>query len=152
MIGLCLSVLGTTVLLPVSVFTLSWQHSIEKTQWEERWRIEEGESPQLVFVEGRIHGSGAGMEPPPRAKRENGVWVYEEALRLPALHLAHSPFASPYRLCPGDEACHALEAWLPGLPEIGEVELFPCSPSSPSSPPSAAESAGSMERKVSAKR
>jgi hypothetical protein len=152
MIGLCLSVLGTTVLLPVSVFTLSWQHSIEKTQWEERWRIEEGESAGLVFVEGRIHGSGAGMEPPPRVRLKNGVWVYEEALRLPALRLAHSPFAPQYRLCPGDEACHTLDTWLPGLPEIGEVELFPCSPSSPSSPPSAAESAGSMERKVSAKR
>lgn len=152
MIGLCLSVLGTTVFLPVSVFTLSWQHSIEKTQWEERWRIEEGESAGLVFVEGRIHGSGAGMEPPPRVRLKNGVWVYEEALRLPALRLAHSPFAPQYRLCPGDEACHTLDTWLPGLPEIGEVELFPCSPSSPSSPPSAAESAGSMERKVSAKR
>ena len=151
MSGLCLSALGTTVFLPVGVFTLSWQHSIEKTPWEERWRIEEGVPARLVFVEGRIRGSGAGMEPPPQARLEDGVWVYHADLRLPALHLTHSPFAPEYRLCL-EEGCHALDAWLPALPEIGEVELFPCSPSSADSPPSAADSAGSMARSVSAKR
>ena len=112
MSGLCLSALGTTVFLPVGVFTLSWQHSIEKTPWEERWRIEEGVPARLVFVEGRIRGSGAGMEPPPQARLEDGVWVYHADLRLPALHLAHSPFAPEYRLCL-EEGCHALDAWLP---------------------------------------
>lgn len=151
MSGLCLGALATVVFLPASVFTLSWQHSIEKTPWEERWRIEEDEPARLVFVEGRIHGSGAGMEPPPQARLENGVWVYHADLRLPALHLMHSPFAPEYRLCL-EEECHPLDAWLPALPEIGAVTLFPCSPPSAGSPPSAADSAGSKARSVSAKR
>lgn len=65
--------------LAASAFTLSWSHSVEKTRWEEDWRV----TPAgLEIVAARVRGSGAGMEPPEGAVLEDGWWVY--APDLPA--------------------------------------------------------------------
>lgn len=75
--SLCLLTGTKAVTLAVTAFTLSWTHSIEKTRWEEDWRI----SPAgLILVQSRVKGSGAGMEPAPDAKLDNGWWVSSPAL------------------------------------------------------------------------
>jgi hypothetical protein len=71
-----------------ATFTLSWTHSVEKTRWEEDWRVT---SAGLQIVEARIQGSGAGMEPPEESRLENGWWVYAPDMKaLPRLVLAAS--------------------------------------------------------------
>jgi len=50
----------------VAAFTLAWTHSIEKTDWQEDWRI----TPQgLELVQARIKGFGAGM-----SRRRTRAW------------------------------------------------------------------------------
>ncbi|MBL8588792.1 MAG: DUF1850 domain-containing protein [Methylobacteriaceae bacterium] len=68
--SLCLTAGATATRLAVAAFTLAWTHSVEKTRWEEDWRIE---ATTLVAVEARVKGSGAGMEPGPDA-RFDGTW------------------------------------------------------------------------------
>ncbi|MER8386659.1 DUF1850 domain-containing protein [Mesorhizobium sp. M0166] len=71
--SLCIVAAGKTVTLAVAAFTLSWVHSVEKTQWQEDWKV----LPSgLELVEARIKGSGAGMEPPQGSVLRNGWWVY----------------------------------------------------------------------------
>ena len=70
---LCILAAGKTTMLAATAFTLSWTHSVEKTRWEEDWRV----TPAgLEIVQARIKGSGAGMEPPPDSVLEDGWWVY----------------------------------------------------------------------------
>ncbi|MGO4839058.1 DUF1850 domain-containing protein, partial [Rhizobiaceae sp. 2RAB30] len=37
--SLCVVAAGKTTVLAASLFTLSWTHSVEKTRWEEDWRV-----------------------------------------------------------------------------------------------------------------
>ncbi|MGF7177164.1 DUF1850 domain-containing protein [Azospirillum doebereinerae] len=110
MSGLCLTALGGALLaaLPGPSFTLSWTHSIEKTEWREEWRVE---AQRLVPVEARVQGTGAGMEPGPDARQVDGwlVWVPN----LPpqdSLTLAASSFTADHRLCAGGD-CRPLADW-----------------------------------------
>ncbi|WP_442771579.1 DUF1850 domain-containing protein [Paenirhodobacter enshiensis] len=58
---LCLAT-GTKVLaFAVSTFTLSWTHSVQRTEWWERWEVTEA---GIRPVEARVTSSGAGMEAP----------------------------------------------------------------------------------------
>lgn len=86
--SLCVLAGGKTVAMAVSAFTLAWTHSVEKTAWEEDWRV----SPAgLSVVEARIKGSGAGMEPPEGAILRDGWWVYRPQVGpVPRLVLAAS--------------------------------------------------------------
>ncbi|MBZ9710077.1 DUF1850 domain-containing protein [Mesorhizobium sp. ESP7-2] len=71
--SLCILAAGKTVTLTVAAFTLSWIHSVERTRWEEDWKV----TPSgLQVVEARIEGSGAGMEPQEGAVLHDGWWVY----------------------------------------------------------------------------
>lgn len=88
MSGVCLVLAGKSVLVAASAFTLAWTHSVQKTRWEEDWRLSDA---GLELVEARIEGSGAGMEVPDGAVREGGVWRYRPNLPpQPALLLARS--------------------------------------------------------------
>lgn len=128
MSGLCLTSGLLAAQVAANSFTLGWTHSIEKILWEEDWRV----TPSaLVLEEGRVRGSGAGMEPPPGARFEDGVWHYRADRRLPRLTLTHSPWAQGYRLCLAG-ACRPLAEYLPGLPDVAFIELLPCPTSSPS--------------------
>jgi hypothetical protein len=124
MIGLCLASGTLAAFIAASSFTLAWTHSIEKQRWEEDWRIHAHADGrlQLQLVEGRIRGSGAGMEPPDGARLENGVWHYPVGLALEELALAHSSHAEGYELCITG-ACRPLTDWLPGLPEKPDVAM-----------------------------
>jgi len=87
-LALCIVVAGKTTVLAASAFTLAWTHSVEKTRWEEDWRV----TPAgLELVAARVAGTGAGMEIPDGAVLEGGVWTYRPDLPpQTALRLASS--------------------------------------------------------------
>jgi hypothetical protein len=62
----------------ISFFTLTWLHSVEKTEWQEDWVVENN---NLKIIEARIKGSGAGMDPPTGSYLKNGWWVYKPQLK-----------------------------------------------------------------------
>jgi hypothetical protein len=108
--ALCLAAGTLHISLPVSSFTLRWQHSIEKIAWEEDYEVS---GNWLHLSQARIRGSGAGMEPPPDAKLFNGTWHYRLAdpWRKEVV-LARSEFVPDYELCINGR-CDRLTRWLP---------------------------------------
>jgi hypothetical protein len=122
--AICLIVAGVIrAFVPSPEFTLAWEHSVEKTRWEERYRIE---GDRLALVEASVAGSGAGMEPAPGARFANGRWSWRPALApLPVLRLAASRYARDYELC-WDGHCSPLRAWIGSADEYESVELKAC--------------------------
>ncbi|PRA59453.1 MULTISPECIES: DUF1850 domain-containing protein [Pseudomonas] len=125
MIGLCLGLAGVVWSeLPLTHFTLAWNHSIEKIRWEEDYRV----TPSgLVLGQARVKGSGAGMEIPDDARLHDGSWHYQRRLPpLQPLRLGRTPEAGDYLLCV-DGQCKALSLWL-GPPQTRQpaVELWSC--------------------------
>lgn len=119
--AICL-VFGAVLALPTDHLTLQWTHSVEKTIWQEDYQIESG---RLVLTEARIAGSGAGMEPPPGAVLQGGLWHYRpDVAPLAELAIAESPFTAGYTLC-WDGACHR-PAELFGRPVNGTVTIRAC--------------------------
>ena len=119
--AICL-VFGAVLALPTDHLTLEWTHSVQKTLWQEDYRVESG---KLVVTEARIQGSGAGMDPPDGAVLANGAWHYRPKLApLGEIQIAESHFASGYTLC-WNGACHRL-AELFGRPVEGTVTIRPC--------------------------
>ncbi len=82
--------------------TLRWTHSVEKTTWEEVWQRD---GAGLLLTEARIEGSGAGMEPPPDARKEGHFWVWAPMRRVAEVTLAQSGAAGEWALCPAGGAC-----------------------------------------------
>ena len=121
--GLCLSA-GTAPLasapsVATTQFTLRWQHSIEKTAWEEDYLVA---GSWLLLSGARIRGSGAGMEPPPDAVLQGGIWHYRVADPWRrTLVLARSEFVRDYELCldaasaasAAAVACQPMSHWIP---------------------------------------
>ena len=107
--ALCLLIAGALrATLPGNEFTLVWQHSVQKTQWVERYRIADG---ALVITEARVQGSGAGMEPASNAQFEDGWWVWTPTTPpLRTLEISESSFAADYELCTR-ERCAPLREW-----------------------------------------
>lgn len=75
--SLCIIEGAVTAMVAATAFTLSWTHSVEKTEWRESWVLEQG---RLRIVEARVRGSGAGMEPPEGSVLQDGWWVYRPAI------------------------------------------------------------------------
>src|SRR5690606_560937 len=129
MMQLCLGLAGVIwAQLPVTGFTLAWQHSVEQIRWEEDDRVEPA---GLRPHEARVRGSGAGMEIPEDAVLRDGSWHYRPQLApLAQLRLARSTAerAADYQLCTAGQ-CRALAHWL-GPPSAGQpvVELWSCAP------------------------
>lgn len=109
--GLCLFALGGALLasLPGAEFTLSWTHSIEKTEWREQWTVEAG---RLRLVEASIRGTGAGMEPGRDARLTADGWMAWRPDLPPRdeVTLAASGFTGEHQLCAGTE-CRPLSGW-----------------------------------------
>ena len=118
--SLCLAAVGLAVEIAASSFTLSWTHTIEKTEWQERWRVESG---RLVLAEARVKGSGAGMEPPSDARLERGFYVWNPGIEREAILLRRDPHAGDWRLC-AIGRCAALGEWLGR--DVDPVRLLPC--------------------------
>ncbi len=122
----CLSAAGHVVSLPATRFTLAWQHSIEKIDWEEDYVVA---GPWLYLSGARVRGTGAGMEPPDEAERVSGVYVYRPAQRwFPSLTLARSGFVQDYRLCI-DGRCRPMSDWVPV--DAGVTTVAPCGETPP---------------------
>lgn len=126
-VALCLAAGALQVSLPVSSFTLRWQHSIEKVEWAEDYEVA---GTWLHLSQARIRGSGAGMEPPPGAALIDGVWHYRLAdpWRRELL-LARSEFVPDYELCIADAGCRRLSHWLPVA--AGTTRLSSCAATAP---------------------
>ena len=123
--AVCLLIAGVIrATLPATEFSLAWDHSVEKTRWEEHYRID---GRGLELTEARVQGMGAGMEPPPGAVLQNGWWRWQPRRgALAELRLTFSTFTSDYRLC-WNQRCEELAAVLGHRPADGEVvSLRPC--------------------------
>lgn len=123
---------GPAVFVPVHSFTLAWTHSIEKVRWEEDYVVRPGETPgaapRLEATAARVHGSGAGMEPPPDARLKRGWYEYTPTLHHPAeLRLTRSGFTPDYDWCTGGR-CRPLSDLLPS--QGGVTVLTACQPAS----------------------
>ncbi|MGH8329910.1 MAG: DUF1850 domain-containing protein [Pseudomonas fluorescens] len=125
MIGLCLGLAGVVwAQLPISQFTLAWDHTVEKIRWEEDYHVTK---QGLVLVEARIRGNGAGMEVPEDARLDNGSWHYRRQLPpLQPLRLGRTPEAGDYQLCV-DGACHFMSRWI-GAPTNSQpfIQIWSC--------------------------
>ncbi|MBX3654204.1 MAG: DUF1850 domain-containing protein [Ramlibacter sp.] len=112
------------VFVPVQRFTLAWTHSIEKIRWEEDYAVDRASSPRLRATAARIHGSGAGMEPPDDAVLRNGWYEYTPTTPpLQVLRLTRSPYTADYDWCVGGR-CQPLSRLLPS--DGGVTLLWPC--------------------------
>jgi hypothetical protein len=116
-LSLCIAAGAKVTVLALSAFTLSWSHSVQKTRWEEDWRI----TPSgLEIVEARIRGSGAGMDPPEGARLEGGWWRYEPKVP-PQSELvlgASAATGSGWRICGGGKCLDLDDAQAAGRPFI----------------------------------
>lgn len=103
--SLCIAASGTILTLAASAFSLSWTHSVEKTNWAEEWIVQ---SHRLVLVQASVEGSGAGISLPDDAVRTGEGWTYKPGLPpLERLTLASSgATASAWTLC---TATHCIE-------------------------------------------
>lgn len=104
---LCIAAAGAVTALVASSFTLSWTHSVERTQWRESWVVE-GHGLRLVAAS--VEGPGAGIAVPDGARWADGRWTYEPVLPpVRNLNLAASGMTpSPWTLCPSGGACLTL--------------------------------------------
>jgi hypothetical protein len=125
----CLATSVATAALAANAFTLGWTHSIERLRWEESWRVE-GEV--LVLEAVRVRGHGAGMEPPPGAVLQDGVWVWHPRTRHARLRLTRSEHTADYDWCDETGACRPMAAVLPS--DGGVTELRPCTIADPAAP------------------
>lgn len=104
--SLCIAAGGTILTLAATAFSLSWTHSVEKTDWTENWTVQ---SNQLVLESARVEGSGAGIGLPDNAIRTEAGWTYTPDLPpLKRLVLASSgATVSAWTLC-ADGECFEL--------------------------------------------
>jgi len=114
--GICLFSGATSKLIAATSFTLAWTHSVERTEWQEDWRLI---GNRLEIVQARIKGSGAGMEPPDDARLIGGWWVYRPAVSVDEINLANAGGrAGRWRICT-DGQCRAIaERLAPDVPLI----------------------------------
>src|SRR3954468_16594885 len=83
--------------IPATEITVAWDHSVEKTRWEERYRVD---GSSLRLTQARIQSFGAGMEPPPDATLRDGWWAWQPSGKVfPTLRLTQSPFTPDYEIC-----------------------------------------------------
>jgi hypothetical protein len=97
-VSLCLLLGGKPVVYAITAFTLAWTHSVEKTRWEEDWRITQR---GLQIVEARVEGTGAGMDVPANAIFDGRFWhYYPDVPPQASITLARSgATVGPWQLC-----------------------------------------------------
>ena len=124
--AVCLIVAGVVrATLPGPDFTLAWTHSVEKTRWEEAYRVS---GDRLTLVEAQVEGSGAGMEAPAGAQLRNGRWIWQPRSTHAELRLTRSGFTPDYTLCAGSR-CADLDAWLGSAANADLVSVRACASS-----------------------
>jgi hypothetical protein len=132
--AVCLLIAGVVrATLPATEFSLAWDHSVEKTRWEERYRIN---ADRIELTEAAVQGTGAGMEPPPGAVLRDGWWRWSpKPMSLSELRLTYSTYTTDYRLC-WSRHCNDLSAVLDQPPRNGDViSVQPCTSNASLLPP-----------------
>jgi hypothetical protein len=115
--------------LQVTAFTLAWTHSVEKTEWQEDWRVSRN---ALTLVEARVKGSGAGIDPPQQARLSDGWWRWNPVpVGRDEVVLSQSTAAGDWRICAGGRCGRLLEI-LGMFPQGDAIAMRPCAP--PESP------------------
>ncbi len=121
--SVCFIAGAVTKALQVTAFTLVWTHSVERTDWQEDWRVSQD---GLTLVEARIKGSGAGIDPPPDARLIDGWWRWTPA---PVNHsevvLGHSGAVGDWRICTAG-TCAPLHATIGADARAGPVIMRRC--------------------------
>jgi len=122
--AVCLLVAGVVrATLPADQFTLGWQHSVEKTRWEETYRVA---GDRLLLTGARIQSFGAGMEPPAGATLRGGWWTWTPTPRaIATLPLTQSTYTSDWTLC-WHQRCRTLGALVPSAAEGSVVDVVAC--------------------------
>jgi hypothetical protein len=124
-VSLCLLSAGVVKTLSLAAFTLVWTHSVEKTGWQEDWRVTRA---GLDLVEARVKGFGAGMEPPPDARLVDGWFQWQpKRAAMPQLVLGNSGAAGEWRLC-ADGHCRTLSEIFGGPIGVSVTTLSACNP------------------------
>jgi hypothetical protein len=124
-LSLCLASAGVVKTLSIAAFTLVWTHSVEKTDWQEDWRI----TPNgLELVQARVKGSGAGMEPPPEARLVDGWFQWQpQRAPMPQVVLGNSGAAGEWHLCWGGN-CGTLSEIFGHPIGVNVTTMSPCKP------------------------
>ena len=123
MSAICFVVAGVVrAVLPGQEITLAWDHSVEKTRWEERYH---SDGKVLVLVEARVRALGAGMDPPPGAQLSGGVWSWRPNTTHAELRLTRSPYAGDYTVC-FEGRCDGLDALTGAVVEGAPVVVRAC--------------------------
>jgi Uncharacterized conserved protein len=120
---ICLAAGAKVVPLLAGALTLAWTHSVEKILWEEDWR---SGPAGLELVEARVRGSGAGMDPPPEARFEHGVWKWHP--QVPPLReviLRRSGATADWQICI-EGRCRPMDEIMP--PAADPVVMKACEP------------------------
>lgn len=124
--ALCIGLLGTAApvaAVPAPAFTLSWTHSVEKVVWRESYVLH---PDGLHLTEAAVQGTGAGMEPPPEARRVNGWYVYAPDRMVPEIVIPDSAFTAAMTLCAAGR-CAPVSTWAQRPPgDVRPVRLWPC--------------------------
>lgn len=122
--AVCLIAAGAIrAVLPADEFTLGWEHSVEKTRWEETYRID---GDRLLLTSARVQGFGAGMEAAEGAVLRGGWWTWTPAPHsIAALPLTQSTYTSDWTLCWKD-VCRNLSVLAPPAAEGSVVRLVAC--------------------------
>lgn len=122
---ICLIVAGAVrATLPGPEFTLAWEHSVQKSRWEETYRVD---GDALTLIEARVQGSGAGMEPPPAAVLRGGWWSWAPQTSLPELRITRASYTSDYEIC-WRHHCAALGALVGTANHENVVVIRGCGP------------------------
>jgi hypothetical protein len=118
-VPLCLASGAVGIALAVQSFTLSWTHTVERTQWREHWRV----TPAgLVLERASVKGSGAGMEVPENAVLIDGAWHYRlDMAPQTQVVLANSAEGGGWTLC----AAHACDDVATLLRQAGAPAQLP---------------------------
>ena len=70
----CLLIGAVALTLSGDRFTLEWTHSVEKVAWREEWIVNQDGMRLMIAA---VKGSGAGMEPGPDARLQDGWLVWQ---------------------------------------------------------------------------
>lgn len=109
--------------LQVTAFTLVRTHSVQRTDWQEDWRV----TPAgLMLAEARVKGSSAGVDPPVDARLVDGWWRWHPwpTLREEVI-LAHSGAAGDWRICTGGH-CRPLQDIFGDPPDVDAIAMRSC--------------------------
>ena len=122
--AICLVIAGMVrATLPTGEFTLAWEHSVEKTRWEEHYRVQ---GDRLALIEAGVAGSGAGMDPASGAQFADGRWTWRpNIVPLAELRLAGSQYARDYEFCWAGR-CANLDSLLGTSPRSASVDVKAC--------------------------